>query len=194
MRSGPGSAATARHKPDLDRDGVPNAADLCPNTAPGAPVDGSGCSGDQRDSDGDGVVDSRDQCPATPLGSPVNASGCSAQELDADGDGVPNATDACQNTAPGAAVDARFLPTSIPPPPQAGLPFGDEAIVPACVVLDLYFVNWIERLLASNAKWDVHRADSQDMSAKPTFKASIRPKAAASSRRQQPRKRTLTAR
>jgi hypothetical protein len=91
---------------DLDRDGVPNAADLCPNTAPGASVDSSGCSADQRDSDGDGVVDSQDQCPATPRGSAVNASGCSAQQLDTDGDGVPNATDACPNTAPGAAVDA----------------------------------------------------------------------------------------
>jgi hypothetical protein len=90
---------------DLDRDGVPNPADLCPNTAPGAPVDSSGCSADQRDSDGDGVVDSQDQCPATPRGSPVNASGCSAPQLDADGDGVPNATDACPNTMPGATVD-----------------------------------------------------------------------------------------
>ena len=91
---------------DLDLDGVPNGADLCPNTAPGAVVDGSGCSADQRDSDGDGVVDALDQCPATAIGSPVNASGCSAIQLDADLDGVPNTIDACPNTAPGAAVDA----------------------------------------------------------------------------------------
>jgi hypothetical protein len=92
---------------DLDRDGVPNTADLCPNTAPGAPVDANGCSADQRDSDGDGVVDSRDQCPATPLGSPVDANGCSALQLDADGDGVPNSVDACPGTASGATVDSR---------------------------------------------------------------------------------------
>lgn len=92
---------------DVDRDGVPNTADLCPDTAPGASVDSNGCSADQRDSDSDGVVDSGDLCPATPIGSPVDANGCSASQLDADGDGVPNSTDACPGTAPGAAVDSR---------------------------------------------------------------------------------------
>lgn len=91
---------------DTDLDGVPNASDLCPNTAPGATVDANGCSADQRDSDRDGVVDSRDQCPATPLGSTVDANGCSAAQLDADGDGVPNTADQCPGTAPGAIVDA----------------------------------------------------------------------------------------
>lgn len=92
---------------DLDRDGVSNALDLCPNTTAGAPVDADGCSADQRDSDGDGVPDSRDQCPATAVGSVVDANGCSASQLDADGDGVPNTADACPSTTPGAAVDAR---------------------------------------------------------------------------------------
>lgn len=91
---------------DADLDGVPNAADLCPNTAPGAAVDANGCAANQRDSDSDGIVDSLDQCPATPIGTAVNANGCSAQQLDNDLDGVPNTSDLCPNTAPGVAVDS----------------------------------------------------------------------------------------
>ena len=48
---------------DTDGDGVPDDTDTCPNTAPGAPVDGSGCADNQRDSDNDNVTDDVDVCP-----------------------------------------------------------------------------------------------------------------------------------
>ncbi len=43
--------------PDADADGVPDATDLCPSTAPAAPVDANGCSQAQVDADGDGACD-----------------------------------------------------------------------------------------------------------------------------------------
>lgn len=42
---------------DADADGVLNNADLCPDTAPGDPVDSEGCSDFQKDTDGDGLSD-----------------------------------------------------------------------------------------------------------------------------------------
>jgi hypothetical protein len=42
---------------DDDGDGVSNANDLCPDTAPGDPVDVDGCSDFQKDSDNDGLSD-----------------------------------------------------------------------------------------------------------------------------------------
>lgn len=85
---------------DSDHDGFPNTSDNCPNTAPAAPVDASGCS--LLDSDGDGVRDDFDQCPATPPCAGVNSAGCPS---DTDGDGILNGCDACPNTAPAAPVD-----------------------------------------------------------------------------------------
>jgi OOP family OmpA-OmpF porin len=58
---------------DDDHDGVPNEADQCPNTPPGAIVNAQGC---ENDEDGDGVVDRLDRCPGTPAGTPVNEEGC----------------------------------------------------------------------------------------------------------------------
>lgn len=42
---------------DDDGDGVPANSDLCPDTAPGDPVDAAGCADAQVDEDGDGVCD-----------------------------------------------------------------------------------------------------------------------------------------
>lgn len=56
-------AAAAVSTPiDDDQDGVPNALDLCPNTAANTLVDDTGCVPDR---DKDGVPDSIDNCPAT---------------------------------------------------------------------------------------------------------------------------------
>ena len=48
---------------DEDEDGVPNANDLCPETPPGARVDGAGCA---VDTDLDGIIDLYDKCVITP--------------------------------------------------------------------------------------------------------------------------------
>lgn len=104
---------------DGDHDGVPDAADRCPNTAqfkklpaefkfaaavnpdrlklaPEAyPVDQTGC---ELDTDGDGVVNSKDYCPedskeALSLG--VAENGCPKHS---DGDGTPDYRDRCPST------------------------------------------------------------------------------------------------
>lgn len=56
------AAATASTLMDDDQDGVPNARDLCPNTAAKALVDDTGC---LLDRDQDSVPDSIDKCPTT---------------------------------------------------------------------------------------------------------------------------------
>jgi len=91
---------------DDDNDGVLDAADLCPGTPAGEPVNANGCSASQLDSDGDGVSDAADLCPGTPAGEPVNANGCSASQLDSDGDGVSDAADLCPGTPAGEPVNA----------------------------------------------------------------------------------------
>jgi hypothetical protein len=63
---------------DTDGDGIPDAADDCPNVA----------DPEQRDTDGDGVGDACDDCPSTP--DPTQA--------DRDGDGVGDACDDCPST------------------------------------------------------------------------------------------------
>ena len=68
---------------DLDKDGVCDQWDKCPDTPEGIRVDGSGCS---LDSDGDGVPDSIDKCPLV-AGSPLNG-GCPEKILQISGDEV----------------------------------------------------------------------------------------------------------
>lgn len=58
---------------DFDGDGVVNEDDICPNTAPSAMVDSSGCS---IDDDGDGVLNADDLCPNTSPNASVDARGC----------------------------------------------------------------------------------------------------------------------
>jgi outer membrane protein OmpA-like peptidoglycan-associated protein len=89
---------------DTDGDGVTDRRDKCPDTPPGARVDGDGC---PIDSDGDKVFDGLDQCEGTPAGCVVDGNGC---PVDADGDGVCDGLDECAETPRGARVDAKGCP------------------------------------------------------------------------------------
>ena len=107
---------------DTDRDGVPNTDDRCAGTAPGLPVDPTGCPL-PRDSDGDGVLDGTDRCPNTASGQRVDLTGCNA---DLDGDGVPNAFDRCPATPTGAPVDQFGCPSPKAPADSDGDGVPDE--------------------------------------------------------------------
>jgi OOP family OmpA-OmpF porin len=123
-----------RQEPDADHDGVPDAADLCPNTAQvkalppdfrfGAavnpqrretstqahPVDATGC---ELDNDGDGVVNSQDYCPddsADALSAGIAVNGCPKHS---DFDGTPDYRDRCPDTATGVATDAHGCPRNV---------------------------------------------------------------------------------
>lgn len=62
---------------DQDGDGVVDAADLCPDTQNGTPVDAVGCPVVVvPDDDNDGVSNADDLCPDTPTGTIVDAVGC----------------------------------------------------------------------------------------------------------------------
>jgi outer membrane protein OmpA-like peptidoglycan-associated protein len=89
---------------DTDKDGVADYLDKCPNTPAGATVDAQGC---PVDTDKDGVADYLDKCPNTPAGEAVDAAGCS---LDADKDGVPDARDQCPDTPAGQPVNRSGCP------------------------------------------------------------------------------------
>ncbi|MED5487267.1 MAG: thrombospondin type 3 repeat-containing protein [Candidatus Thermoplasmatota archaeon] len=114
---------------DLDRDGVPNDDDGCPNTPGDSTMDRLGCQdadgdgysngGDVfiyeatqwNDTDGDGFGDNAsgyngDQCPDVPgVMSGTNGTGCPVYSPDSDGDGVSDQNDACPDTPAGATVD-----------------------------------------------------------------------------------------
>lgn len=90
---------------DLDRDGVANRGDSCPDTPRGALVDGVGCPTDQ---DVDLVFDGLDACPDTPSGAEVDVQGCPSDD---DSDSVLNGIDICPDTPAGAIADANGCPT-----------------------------------------------------------------------------------
>jgi outer membrane protein OmpA-like peptidoglycan-associated protein len=90
--------------PDSDGDGVQNNRDRCPDTPPGAQVDGSGCTSD---SDSDGIANGVDRCPNTPLGATVDATGC---PKDSDGDNIADGVDQCPDTQAGVLVDPNGCP------------------------------------------------------------------------------------
>lgn len=79
--------------PDDDGDGVRNSDDDCPLTAGLAAL--NGCP----DADGDGIKDSDDACPN--VAGVVALNGCP----DADGDGITDADDACPNAAGGKSTN-----------------------------------------------------------------------------------------
>lgn len=78
---------------DVDRDGVKDSVDACPEVAGLANLDGC------PDDDGDGIRNSDDDCPLTPGLAALN--GCP----DADGDGIKDSDDACPNVAGVAALN-----------------------------------------------------------------------------------------
>ncbi|HGG60724.1 MAG TPA: hypothetical protein ENK26_12555, partial [Gammaproteobacteria bacterium] len=63
---------------DADHDGVPNARDICPKTAPGVIVNDLGCAVDR---DNDGVLNDADECPNTPANVKVDEKGCPPKPL-----------------------------------------------------------------------------------------------------------------
>ena len=77
---------------DADGDGVPDDADQCPDTPPGAAVNETGC---ETDADGDGVVDRLDTCPDTPAGTQVDDKGCPP----------PAPEPGCRAPGPGEAIN-----------------------------------------------------------------------------------------
>ncbi len=104
---------------DRDRDGVPDAEDVCPDV-PGlrdGPPESRGCPDAPRDGDRDGIPDAEDACPDLPgvrTRDPMT-NGCP----DRDRDGVPDPVDACPDT-PGERSD---VPRENGCPPDAD---GDE--------------------------------------------------------------------
>ena len=92
--------ATLDVNPDIDGDGVPNAADNCPLVAnpDQADVDGNGVGNACQDTDSDGVLDINDNCPTVANTNQSNVDGDSlgdACDPDMDNDGVLNAADNC---------------------------------------------------------------------------------------------------
>ena len=71
---------------DVDRDGVSDRYDRCPDTPRGCKVDDYGCPWDK---DQDGVCDGLDRCPGTLRGARVDAHGCSPDQLGSGGTPPP---------------------------------------------------------------------------------------------------------
>ncbi|MEE2759241.1 MAG: CARDB domain-containing protein [Candidatus Thermoplasmatota archaeon] len=116
---------------DVDRDGVPNEVDGCPNTPGDSTMDRLGCQdadgdgysngGDVfiyeptqwNDTDGDMFGDNNgpgdyngDDCPNEPgIASGTNGTGCPIWNPDADGDGIPDTTDQCADTPAGSTTN-----------------------------------------------------------------------------------------
>ncbi|HSP54318.1 MAG TPA: hypothetical protein VLS25_01920, partial [Dehalococcoidia bacterium] len=105
---------------DADGDGVGDAVDLCPGTAPAAPVDANGCSQAQVDSDADGACNpgapsggpgpctGTDNCPTTPNPGQGNVDGDAlgdACDPDADNDGYDNNAEASTPVCSGTVND-----------------------------------------------------------------------------------------
>ncbi len=103
---------------DRDGDGVPNAADDCPDLFnPVRPVDG----GKQGDADGDGLGDACDPCPLA-----AGTSCARPNPYDADGDGAPSWRDNCpgKSNADQADADADGIGDACDPCPKDANPGG----------------------------------------------------------------------
>ncbi|MGM0622473.1 MAG: TolC family protein [Campylobacterota bacterium] len=73
---------TLQHDDDMDKDGITDNLDLCPNSASDDNINAYGCAVGIDDSDFDGVADTKDKCPDTPIGLIVDKDGCAVIERD----------------------------------------------------------------------------------------------------------------
>jgi outer membrane protein OmpA-like peptidoglycan-associated protein len=91
----PPASAPPAGRPDRDGDGIPDAADLCPEEREDHDgfQDEDGCP--DPDNDGDGVPDAVDACPNDP--GPGENRGCPVRDRDVDG--VPDGADRCPDRA-----------------------------------------------------------------------------------------------
>lgn len=91
-------------EPDRDRDGVPDAADACPDVV-GISTRDPRTNGCPPDADGDGIDDVADACPTVPgiATSDPATNGC--PDRDRDEDGIPNELDACPDRRGAPDVD-----------------------------------------------------------------------------------------
>ncbi len=90
LQSSIGVSTVIKSTQDIDKDGVPDRKDQCPNTELGMKVDKFGCAVDL---DLDGIPNDRDKCPSMPGFEYTN--GCP----DSDNDSIANADDPCPNVA-----------------------------------------------------------------------------------------------
>ena len=133
---------------DLDRDGVLNDVDACPNTPGDSTMDRLGCQdadgdgysngGDVfiyeatqwNDTDGDGFGDNNapddyngDDCPnEAGILSGTNGTGCPIWDADTDMDGISDQNDACPGTEAGVSVDALGCPLVLADDDGDGIP------------------------------------------------------------------------
>jgi OOP family OmpA-OmpF porin len=120
---------------DQDRDGIPDANDLCPGEPQGLRPDPQQPGCPLRDRDGDGVKDAEDLCPDQSGGENPDPArrGCPAPVAgpsDRDGDGFADAEDQCPDEKAGATPDParRGCPTPVVSDRDAdGIPDGEDA-------------------------------------------------------------------
>lgn len=96
---------------DIDKDGVSDSKDKCPETPPNVKVDQDGC---PIDTDKDGVYDYQDKC--LDVAGTMNTNGCP----DSDNDGIINSEDLCPNEAGLAGTNG------CPDSDQDGIKDGDD--------------------------------------------------------------------
>ena len=85
---------------DGDEDGVPDAADQCPDDPAGVNPDPARAGCPNPDRDGDGLLDAQDECPDVAAGKTPDPARAGCPFVDTDGDHIPDADDKCPK-APG---------------------------------------------------------------------------------------------
>ncbi len=101
---------------DLDGDGVPDGADLCPSVPQGPRPDATRTGCPVEDRDNDGVRDADDRCPEVPAGPRPDPAMAGCPLGDRDHDGVLDPADQCPDEPAGPRPDAA----------RPGCPTGDR--------------------------------------------------------------------
>lgn len=91
--------------PDADRDGVPDASDLCPREPAGRQIDPARRGCPIHDTDSDGLFDDIDQCATVPAGVHPDPARVGCPLRDTDGDGVFDNVDRCSSVPSGETPD-----------------------------------------------------------------------------------------